>query len=886
MMTMMEVYYSMMTNNVISSFTKKCDVYFEKKLISKEHIINKYADFLSSTLSQDNKVGISLHTGSICFDIISFIIALLACISLDKTDAESILSSLDIGEIVLFRNERYRWLGLDSQNGNQYIKLEKDGKGKNGNTTFLLPYEDNKNLIKPYYGSSTTTDGRGIRKNTSNNRTDFISYILEVPETDVSSITGVSTVIVTEWNRFERLAKGLCISYKDSKRIGLLDVATASYFTDSGEEYQFGINPAKIEPVLKVTRKVSTARKLVLNKYGNKNAGLVVLGNDSVSRGRADLIDLLDRKTLEFAHVSVGIDSECSEDIVDLYQNASLFACTKEFLLQNSLPQKVKNNLTNELEKQIENILNKDIKHIIVEGGCSLEEYQNIKKILCDIKNAEFNNSVKEEFLINAYSLLNLFTTAIFPMSFLEDAIRNGKIMSRVSSPAIRLNELGKLANSVESLKASYLYVVSVLESLYKTNINNCPKYNFLRDYILASKSKKVVIVVPKAYYRDILSEDKIFNSRDITIVTANRFDNSLVYDEIIVVGDFAGKRFDVMKCTASENVFIMLYDCETYKFIHKKKQAKKFEEKLNNRLGIISDIKFDNKDFVNIGIEAKRLEKYVDAESELEEYIKNISILDIKKYAQNISRSEGDTLKSEVYAVGRFVSGEQILFSKYYNAVVFDVEKGRVFETSVVNLSEGNTLVFAKRDDYTKNMVDNIYEILQKSGRLSSDVINSTYKATYWKKILRKYRKDYDLSYRDIAERLKMLGSSLQEASVRQWLIEESHIIGPRDEATLRQIAELTQDSNLLNNTGSYLEAFRVVRKQRKEILEFIGQAIVEKLSGRKPPQGSVIEIVYDNVENLSSILELDTFQVLEEPVAVSVNLVNKPIFEWEVTS
>lgn len=108
---------------------------------------------------------------------------------------------------------------------------------------------------------------------------------------------------------------------------------------------------------------------------------------------------------------------------------------------------------------------------------------------------------------------------------------------------------------------------------------------------------------------------------------------------------------------------------------------------------------------------------------------------------------------------------------------------------------------------------------------------------------------------------------------------------MGPRDEITLRHIAQLTQDPYLLNDTHSYFEACRIVRRQRKEILELIGKAILDKLRGHKPPIGSILEIVYDNVENLSEILELATLNLLEEPVTVSANLINKPITDWEVT-
>ena len=71
---------------------------------------------------------------------------------------------------------------------------------------------------------------------------------------------------------------------------------------------------------------------------------------------------------------------------------------------------------------------------------------------------------------------------------------------------------------------------------------------------------------------------------------------------------------------------------------------------------------------------------------------------------------------------------------------------------------------------------------------------------------------------------------------SYKMCIRDRSHIVGPRDEITLRHIAQLTQDPYLLNDTHSYFEACRIVRRQRKEILELIGKAILDKLRGHKP--------------------------------------------------
>ena len=131
----------------------------------------------------------------------------------------------------------------------------------------------------------------------------------------------------------------------------------------------------------------------------------------------------------------------------------------------------------------------------------------------------------------------------------------------------------------------------------------------------------------------------------------------------------------------------------------------------------------------------------------------------------------------------------------------------------------------------------------------------------------------------------MRELGSSIQEVTVRQWLVADSHIVGPRDELTMACIAQLTKDPYLLGDVHGYFEACREVRHERRAILDLIAKAINEKLSGRIPATGSALEVVYDNVENLSETLELENVVELDESAHITINLVNRPITEAEVS-
>jgi len=874
-----------MTNtNVLTNLADRCDVYFEDALISREQIVKNYADFLSSKLSGENRsVSIALHTGSICFDIVSFIAAALGCIHLDETSADEIIATLTEGAKILYKNERYRWLGFEVVDGKRYMKLHQDGRGRNGPSVRYVLYETGKGKVRPYLGNAKTTDGRGIKKS-KDGRADFISYIFGIPISEVPSVTGVSAVIITDKESSERITKGVEFKYGDGKTIGLLDVAAASYFTENEEEYRYGNNPAKTEPTLKIVGKVSTARNLVLDKRNNPTVGLVVVGASITKNDDSELTDILGRKSLKFTHIVTDIDFEGAEGIVEAQPDAAVFACTKEFLLSNSLPMAERNILTSELDRQIDNILNNSVTAISVSGGCSWLDMKKAKEALYEIKRSSLNEEIKRNFIISAYSLLNLLSTAVFPLRTLEDAVASGELSVGIVSPADRINELWNLAEASGNMQYTCAYVAEIIERVYKLMAEHCPKHDALLNRLKSDSQKRFAVVVPKAYYVDILlANEEIIQSR-ATIVTANRFDSNAGYEEIIAVGDITGKRFSSLKCRAAEDIVVLLYDCEYRMFNHKRKKAMAFEMKLNIRSRVAEeDINDGSVDIQDTTPEVDILDAYTENETDFEHYIDSISIFDIKKVVTGMFTS-ANTPTSEVLTVGRFTSGEQILFSRYYTAVIFDSSKGEIAETTPDKLVAGDVLIFAKRDDYTRNMVDYIYEGLLSGDRLTKDVAEATEKAFYWKEALREYRDVNQLTHRAIAAKLRELGSSIQEASIRHWLIEESHIVGPRDEKTLEFIATLTGDPYLLKDTSAYFEACRIVRRQRKEILRLIGKAITDKLSGNTPPKGSILESVYENIEKLAESFELESATVLDEPFFAPVNIVNKPLTEAEV--
>ena len=108
------------------------------------------------------------------------------------------------------------------------------------------------------------------------------------------------------------------------------------------------------------------------------------------------------------------------------------------------------------------------------------------------------------------------------------------------------------------------------MEDAYLELYDSTPKETAFLKAIKA-KQGKIAVVVPKAYFSIVinkfLSLHNIDNGIDICTMTANQFDNTQLYNTIIVVGNISGKRFDTLRCRSSQEINLLLYECERYRY-------------------------------------------------------------------------------------------------------------------------------------------------------------------------------------------------------------------------------------------------------------------------------------------------------------------------------
>lgn len=870
----------MTEKEALNKILHKCDILIEGEVISKELLIRTYSEFLSSVTEKEmHNVGFVLHTGSVCFDAISIVYAMATCLVYNEYQADDVIASLQDGDIVLYgdkKKERYTFHGYITEAYAPEISYVLLTQGKDNKTS--VP-QSRWRLIQPYLGSSTRFDGRGLRKNSSI-REDFYSTVLEYKQGNIPSVLNVSVALVLPREQANFLIENVSLRFND-KEAKITDLVTASYFSEN-DEYRYGGNSAQTEPILKIASKLSVVRKHVLSRNGNKHIGIIVFGNETVSRSTSELPELLNRNSLKYIYILMNMDCENALPLIREVPSPNVFLCSKDFLLSNSLPTKIKNKYTSELEMQVSAVIDRNTDPYIVDGWFSWNEYKTFKKAIFSIKNSYFETEEKEEFVISSCYLMNIFLTSCFKITELERCISDG-ILNIVPLEQ-RISTLNSHISSFpREIQEKAKIIVSFLEMSYLFLSEKSEKENYLRTVLAENSDKKIAVIVPKTYYATVMREcgyyDIMKEESLLTVVNANSFNNTLLYDRIIITGNFRGKRFDSFRCMSSPRIETLLYDFESNIYKYNMKNVRKEIAELNslNTVVTITDDKsLIDELYYSDNISEKDIADIAGIDYSVDEYISRLNEIASFRGIESFCVQTGSP-NADVIAVGTFDSGEKVFFTKLYKAYVFDESDGVVKEVKASELNEGDSLVFTKNTSEARDIVDNVLARLIDEHKLSDDVVDCYVLSKRWKQALQEYMRNNNIPAGEIAKRMIKNGVSVQEFTIRGWLDEDSHTVGPRKQNSIEQIALLTENDEMFEHADLYFSACNTIRRIRRNILNKIGEAIIDKLSGRKHITNTIDQYIYDRIDSVAQILRLETISFVDR--SVPMNLTNRPI-------
>ena len=209
----------------------------------------------------------------------------------------------------------------------------------------------------------------------------------------------------------------------------------------------------------------------------------------------------------------------------------------------------------------------------------------------------------------------------------------------------------------------------------------------------------------------------------------------------------------------------------------------------------------------------------------------------------------------------------------------MFDSAKEDVIEVPVDKLSPGDTVIFKSNNSETKDIVTTLLDTYIDEYQTTSEDIQMAYlKARYWKEVLRKYRTDNSLSFKELSKRLETHGAKKHEVTIQSWLAEDSYIVGPQDNETYIAIAEMTQDADMLADPKSFCIACEKIRSIRIGILKLIAKTIISKYSRKLSAEDDMAKVVSENIDDISTLVQIETITPVMDKKA-PIKMVNMPI-------
>ena len=254
---------------------------------------------------------------------------------------------------------------------------------------------------------------------------------------------------------------------------------------------------------------------------------------------------------------------------------------------------------------------------------------------------------------------------------------------------------------------------------------------------------------------------------------------------------------------------------------------------------------------------------------AEMEQLSRELQMQGAKKYVSG-SHTSGDGTVQIATIVG-FASGAIGFFTKYYKAYVLRNES--IDEVSQEDLKVGDSIVFTKETE-NKDIVDTILLKLFETTLSQSELHRQYLLSRYWKEKLKSYMDTNGVSYRELARQLGNVGCHKHEVTVRSWLYEESHVVGPFDVEDYEAMNKLV---HFEYSPAEVKEACDAVRSLRRKVLGLLAKAIIRRMSSEKPDP--VWDPVLSDAENLSQIEQIISINSTEDEKFIPLNLVNKPI-------
>ena len=859
---------------------KKCEIYLENCKISNEIVLQVSSDFLKDSLvDKKHSASILLHTGSVCYDAVAFVMCVLANIIMGENDAVEYATSLEIGTKVSYRKKLWQYEGLYS--GTDTILQGKYVlKGVSGEVFYVT--EKALSELVPYHGAAKNLRGKGVRIDKSK-RIDFLENVLKLERNEIIAVPRTSTVVYMDNTELDYLLKNILISFpKEDRKYEILDLVTVTFYTLNNEIRKRG-NSSKNEPAIKVTNSMERARELIVAGEENAVIGFAAFRSESYRKNALDFEELLRRRKLRYSWLITPLEKNTwiESQIDEESKKIDTIAFTSRVLRTLNPIYNDNNRIAVTLAKETYNVANRICHGEVVESNIVWSDYKKIKNKIAFIMNHNMGNDVAVQFCIWSYSMLKFFNNAFFTMEEYENFQRAGAYSCLIDDIEEQKQKIALFANLIKEKAED---ILNYIELLYQENYTSNAKRDRIRRYISQKRYTKVLFVIPNIRFegllRNYLENNIWYKLPYYSIVTESKLKtmNIASYDAVVFTALMNFDKVNPIDLINAKETVVFLYDAQRRLYRKLAREHAEYVKKLDFKNPYTGREILDELDEVTEEdfVEEKQVEEENEQDATLQEAFMKVFLqterYHSREYFNNHHYNDGGL---DAHRYGQFVTGEQIIFTKGYIAYVFDHVEGIVIEKKVDELEAGDKLVFTVNDDKTKDIVD---ELLMEVCDKNPEIANAYELVTYWKEEFRAIKRQKNWSYVDISRRFSVLGCSMTPQTVRQWLDIQSHIVGPKERDRFKYIGKVMGNTEIENDYLKYAEATSTIRSIRIKILKLIENAVVADISGAQYDGDDMFRDIIDRIREIAVVKQLDKIETIDT-FKIQFGRANRPI-------
>lgn len=860
MLGSVETIYKSIKGEVMHKNLKDIRILYDNVDVLENLEADPFSMFLDDVIlasQNQNITTLMLHSGSVVYNAIVVAKSAIQCLIHENTEVDELINSLVPGDIIILEGKRVQFLEIDTGKNlgitmpnfleEQYVCY----RSNDGVCKIPVKRLTRKNICR-YQGDSTNLTGKGI-KSGFEKRKDFMAYILGKEKSKISTEVFHSVAIICNREQAEQIYKNVSIGYGE-QIVQLSDLVTAAFYSDN-DYIQLGKNPTKEEPIMKFYSKLSSCRNDIEKDIKKRIIGCIA-GNEHSWTSNADMYKISENN-LDFC-VLLGrthytrympwlnkVENKCFSLVPGI--SPSCFA----------------------LDNETDRFLKRKIHKQVIKTPLDEKKISDVKRKLLYLKENLPNSEEKQDFLINSYSVLNLCRSAFFPLKYYDMMAESGLI------PTCSLNEkfvaMSRIVSLVSGKNREYVNsIIMVLDELRRFIYDKNDKAETLKEEILQNKVD--AIVTTKAYYELIfvkwLQDEINFENIELPkILTVSSYSKSnLIYQNVYFPTVYHEFKFNVFAELGFETGTILMYGYE-----------KPFYDYLllfaNTGKRLLLQKCEYNENSVDEGIiENNNTNVDVTYEEEFEELVKELQSERAFKYVRK-NKANNET-GATVKAIISFASGEVGYFTEQYKA--YCLTDNNLCEVELENLNVGDSILFTKVAE-NKDIVDLIFIKLLDNSFKGTSIEKSYYLTQLWKSSLRLFMLQNDMTYYEFSKLLESCGCKKHHVTIRSWLYEESHVVGPRDEEDYEAILKAIKK----DKEWDYKEMARaaeIVRRTRTKILVILGKVILRNFVPQQN-EDPVWQEISHKAETLSQIQQIRQIIPIKEELKLPLNMVNKPM-------